>query len=598
MRKLIPYSIFITAITVHINYLLALLISSLFFLLFISERKYYYSTLTIITIFISFLSVYNKNEHLKSHSHTATHTVNKLTIYKHFKCKDYSIIFAKLDKGCEIRIRVARNLLNINIGDVLTVDKIVLTPSIFQHDIAKGICYNGTINSFNNIIVSGNISNLEIVTNKIKHKLNCQLNQTLPSSIADFLSALIFGDKEYINAELYKQLKVLCISHLVVVSGFQIVVAGIFINSLLLFIFHSYKKRKLLVLTGLFFYTCLCEFDSPVLRAFLMHFLSTVSNIYCFKLSSCESLLLSICIIIWVNPLEIYNLGLYMSALSVFGLIYIYPILEGYKNTLVKNNVLQVLLSIFTLTISSMLPLLPIQAIYFHSFSPYILLSNFILSYPIALCFIFGLLLLVFSATYPAYLLSGVTITMFKSIESSTALIYQLPESSLTLNEINIYAAFTFYCLLISLITLNKAGHNKLVLTHFLMLPLVMLWNSPNKYGVTIESVNSVLFISITDNKNLNKFVLDEKLSEPIVTKVYGKTIVITREAYFCDFLYGDIIICNEIQINKNEQKKISNKIICATSSKHVNKLLKHNVIHVLSKKKRLKLTENDLSSK
>ena len=150
------------------------------------------------------------------------------------------------------------------------------------------------------------------------------------------------------------------------------------------------KKFTDFLVTGLiFFYIVTIGMPISALRAFLFYLLYK-ANIYLKKdLDLKKIYFLSLSIILFINPMAIYSLSLLMSYGAIFGLVFVYPVLNSRLagSGLVKKS--------FVGTSSVIISLFPLINYYFDGFSLLVFIANLIIvpiySVIITLGFIMGL---------------------------------------------------------------------------------------------------------------------------------------------------------------------------------------------------------------
>lgn len=145
---------------------------------------------------------------------------------------------------------------------------------------------------------------------------------------ATVVTAVLLGDKEYLDPDFEKDSKVAGITHMLVVSGMHL---GI-IFQLLSKLFSALKlwrgTAEILMLGAIFSMTAICGFTPSILRAALTYVIIVLGNLIFRKPDSLNSLGAATIILLFINPLGFGNLSLLLSLLSTFGILFICPFLE------------------------------------------------------------------------------------------------------------------------------------------------------------------------------------------------------------------------------------------------------------------------------
>lgn len=199
-----------------------------------------------------------------------------------------------------------------------------------------------------------------------------ELKRHFPPEVAALSAALIYGDQGLMSPELVENYQKMGISHLLAISGLHVslLVGMIFylgirvgitrgkMTSMLLFILPVYA-----VLTG----------GSPsVLRSVLMIFLILASLKWQkqFKLLSIDAVCISFLLLLFINPLVIFNVGFQLSYIVSFTIIISGPkILQRYQNRF---------LQMLTVSIVSQLASLPFMLYHFFTVNLLSIFANII----------------------------------------------------------------------------------------------------------------------------------------------------------------------------------------------------------------------------
>lgn len=161
------------------------------------------------------------------------------------------------------------------------------------------------------------------------------------------------------------------ISHIIAISGLHVGIIYILLNKIF-YIFHVRRfLRDFLPLIFIFLYGNLISNPASLLRAevFLSFFLLT--TVLAKIKDSLNNLFLSLLLILIINPFMIFDVGLYLSSLSVFAIIYILPFLKERKD--------KILTRFFKLTLSIFIINLPILLYIFKKVSILTFIANIIL---------------------------------------------------------------------------------------------------------------------------------------------------------------------------------------------------------------------------
>jgi competence protein ComEC len=193
------------------------------------------------------------------------------------------------------------------------------------------------------------------------------------------VSALALGYKDKLSDEIRHSYSSSGAMHILAVSGLHV---GI-IYGILLFIFSFLKSDKLkyiktaLIIIFIWLYATLTGLSPSVSRAALMFSIIALGNIQKRPSGSLNAIAISAFILLIINPLSITNIGFQLSYAAVIGIILLYPkIYEIFK---VKNKWIDKVWSLTAVSVAAQIATAPIGLFYFHQFSNYFILANYLL---------------------------------------------------------------------------------------------------------------------------------------------------------------------------------------------------------------------------
>ena len=255
-----------------------------------------------------------------------------------------------------------------------------------KNDKAQGIYALGKINSFQKISepnIFYKFSNACIDRAKKFYREN------LDERNSNLMSSIILADRSLMEESEKDRFNTLGMSHILAVSGLHIGVLVLFLEGIIKGLTKNKKLTDILVTGLIFFYIVTIGMPISALRAFLFYLLYK-GNIYLKKdLDLKKIYFLSLSIILFINPMAIYSISLLMSYGAIFGLVFVYPVLNSRLagSGLVKKS--------FVGTSSVIISLFPLINYYFDGFSLLVFIANLIIvpiySVIITLGFIMGL---------------------------------------------------------------------------------------------------------------------------------------------------------------------------------------------------------------
>ncbi len=230
-----------------------------------------------------------------------------------------------------------------------------------------------------------------------KRALSARLSQDFEPRESAFLKALFLGERSDLDEDFKDLFLKTGTMHILAVSGFNI---GFLCGVLWLFLkpFPLTRPFKLgLLLASAWVYCLIVGWQAPVVRATLMASIFLMGNMLGRKSDGLNALGLAACVILALNPLELFDVGFQLSFLAVLGLIVFLPsflkrepLLAGEAPTLEDKTVFYFQELFWTSFVCYFLTL-PLVVQNFYIVTPYALAAN-LLVVPLAfLLFFFAL---------------------------------------------------------------------------------------------------------------------------------------------------------------------------------------------------------------
>ena len=258
----------------------------------------------------------------------------------------------------------------------------------------KGIFKNVKVNDIKNFEENkGIISKIKIWRISLGNKIHKEIS----FDKSGYIEALIFGDKAYLEKDEIINYKNLGTSHLLAISGLHLGVLISLIYFILLRLRFSVEIIEKIVFLVIPFYMLISGFSPSVLRAGGMIMLYIIFRKK--DMTKLEALLTTFILMLFINPLFIFDIGFELSFLITFCLLMSDDFLSGSKNIFTSG---------FKISLVSSLASLPILVMNFYTF-PYISIISNIFLVPIFSLVIFPLVLI----SYVVFLFSS---TMFNVI--------------------------------------------------------------------------------------------------------------------------------------------------------------------------------------
>lgn len=162
----------------------------------------------------------------------------------------------------------------------------------------------------------------------VKHYVMRLNEQQLSPVSASVLTGLLVGERSEIPNEVIQAFSLSGTIHILSLSGLHVV----FISALLLGIFsffripHAWRIGLTIVCLGI--YVCIGEFVPSVVRAALMTTIVLAGGLLQRRRNIINSLFVALLLILFVDPLSLFDIGLQLSFAAVLSIVLFYPKLE------------------------------------------------------------------------------------------------------------------------------------------------------------------------------------------------------------------------------------------------------------------------------
>ena len=312
-------------------------------------------------------------------------------------------------------------------------------------------------NTFNSYYVSNNIKySVKLVVDDIvslganpdfSERFKQYNRELLVSQFGERMGNLaltsLYADNNFVEEEIVSEFRQSGVAHIFSVSGLHISILALVINFLLEKLKVNKKIGLIVTASFLLFYCFLCKFNSPVVRSTIMTLVSLLGRIYFRKYDVLNSISLSGCILLLINPLYAFEIGFQMTFFAVLGLICFNNIFKFIK---VKGVFLGKIKSSLVSSLSAQLGLLPITMRYFGSlflwstFANMLIIPLFTVFYIIL--FMINIFVLIIPACSVLYLFPK---SMLYVIVYFNKLFITLPYGQIQLPYLDDFLTFVYY---------------------------------------------------------------------------------------------------------------------------------------------------------
>lgn len=270
------------------------------------------------------------------------------------------------------------------IGETLKISGKVLVPDVIPpHGGQKSFDYAsylltknvGSEMMFPHIeVLDVDAHTLTEVLGRWKENMIEKINLYISSPAASLASGMLFGNSS-MSKELTQTFRVAGLSHIIVLSGFNIAVVISFI--LFVFAFLPILLRIGLASISVIFFVMMVGGEASVIRATLMAFIALLATLVGREYMAKQALIISLLLIVLYEPYALlHDVSLHLSFLATFGIVYVSEymqrIIEKYFHFIHSESLIALLVT----TLSAYLVTLPYIMYTFGTVSVYALIAN------------------------------------------------------------------------------------------------------------------------------------------------------------------------------------------------------------------------------
>ena len=391
-------------------------------------------------------------------------------------------------KTNKYKIRVGTSLFpEYKVGDIVKIEGKIDTENVLLPEVKDKINNSFDISLYNNvkdidgqmsfpkIIKVSDGSNIESnVFYKIfcslqnyKNKFVASLDKVSTREVSSLVSGVLLGDASLFSQDDIDAFRSAGLSHIIVLSGFNITVLIFFLVSIFLNLNIRLRVRVILSIVSIFFFIIFVGAGPSIVRAGIMGSVLLLASLFHRQYVARQALFLSAFVMMIINPkIAPYYVSFHLSFLATIGILYLVPILDNvklfskykYENLLdkklsVKENFYKNILEIIKVTLAVQILVLPYIMYTFGKISIFTLLANVLVLPVVPIVMLLGFFVITFSFLFIplAKLLSLLTLIICKYIFIVARVVADLPFANLDIN-LSLMSLTILYLLIFSFV--------------------------------------------------------------------------------------------------------------------------------------------------
>ena len=319
-------------------------------------------------------------------------------------------------------------------------------------------------------------------------------------------SALFLGERDLLGDQIKLDFKRLGITHILALSGLHLSIISMGISRVLTVLKVKKKQRLIVVSLFIFAYMILTGLSVSVVRAGIMIIISSALFLLGKTKDSATSLSIAVLIILLVTPYAVYDLALWLSALSTLGIVAMGDIDEYVPSENVWKSILKVFLDSLKASLFATSATLIVTVSSFGALSVMSAVATFIFSILAEIIIYLGMLMLIFGRIIPlGFILNGISEAMYwlASVLSKPDWIYLCTDYIIILTVVT---AYTIGFALLLTLKLKKPKQTSIILAICFSLIMVLsltvnLITANNDFALCSMDANGDRILLRSDSK-------------------------------------------------------------------------------------------------
>jgi competence protein ComEC len=346
--------------------------------------------------------------------------------------------------------------------------------------------------------------------NKVRGDLIESLNEdSVPSKEHGVISALLVGDRSFLDPQLRNDFADAGAVHILAVSGLHVGI--IYLLFLSVFNFLLREKMRLfkffLILAVLWGYAAFTGFSPSVLRAATMFSFIAAGKYNSRYVNTYNMIAASALFLLAVNPLLITQIGFQLSYLAVIGIVFFHPKFRALL--VIENKYIDMLWSLVCVSFAAQLATFPLSIYYFHQFPMLFMITNIVVIPLATLILYFGVAWVVLLwIPFVSDILGWITIIFTRILNTFVELINTIPFAKMDGLYMSSLSVMLTYMIII-LVTAFLTKPSRIVL-RFLALTAVCLYGLILHRRIAVIIQDDILVPTLSESPTVIRLIQDE----------------------------------------------------------------------------------------
>ena len=321
------------------------------------------------------------------------------------------ILDSNIEKSKNTKILIyTKKEVDLKYGDIVQVSGDFSKGEVARN--YKGFNYRNYLKQ-SKIYGSMYASNIKVVGHKSRiiekiYIMKNKLYQTLENIYDDentiaFLKGILLGDSSNLDDEIKNNFKDSSMSHVLAISGMHVSYVIIGVQAVLNKFVNSRKLKNYIIILILLFFVLITGCAPSCMRACIMSVMLLISQNFYRRNNFYVSILFTFIILLFLNPFNILFVGMWLSFGGTFGIVLFHKFLLRSLECKfkIKHKFLKSFLSIFLVSFSAQIMILPIMIYCFNTVSLTFFISNLLIYFLVGPLLSLGYISLIFGTIIP-----------------------------------------------------------------------------------------------------------------------------------------------------------------------------------------------------
>lgn len=348
-------------------------------------------------------------------------------------------------------------------------------------------------------IIHNHDRNISAMIEKVRQSIKSIFNTYTDKETGGMLTALILGEKSYVDEDLRDSFAKTGVIHVLAVSGLHVGYV-LLVLSLLTSVFRiPWGWDRLFIILGLFFFCLLTGMKPSVIRASLMAGLFLIAPIVNRSSNNWNIIGASAIILLLYNPHSLLDLGFLLSFSAVISIIYFYNYFElnlpdSINPAKMENRVIKFSLGLFLVSIAAQIGTLPITAFTFGSAPIISSIANVFIVPLIGILVALGFAIIGFAWVpfIPDWFGESAWALQW-TIKKIASLFASFPYATIQLSSIGFIDIFLYTFLTATILLFIHKSHKKYAIWTFLLSLNLIFW--PN--ALQKRNITDIIFLDV-----------------------------------------------------------------------------------------------------